>query len=72
MTKSELIEQIAQKQSQLAYRDVELAVKTILRQLLAALPSWTSGAQSKDGRAGVSACQVRTPFQAREGAAGAG
>ena len=30
MTKSELIERIAQKQSQLVYRDVELAAKTIL------------------------------------------
>ena len=29
MTKSELIERIAQKQTQLAYRDVESAVKTI-------------------------------------------
>ena len=33
MTKSELIERIAQKQSQLAYRDVELAVKTILEHM---------------------------------------
>ena len=30
MTKSELIERIVQKQPQLAHRDVELAVKTIL------------------------------------------
>ncbi len=30
MTKSELIEALAQKQSQLAYKDVELAVKSIL------------------------------------------
>lgn len=30
MTKSELIESLARHQSQLAYRDVELAVKTIL------------------------------------------
>ncbi len=30
MTKSELIERLAQKQPQLAYRDVELAVKSIL------------------------------------------
>ncbi len=30
MTKSELIEALAQKQSQLAYKDVELAVKEIL------------------------------------------
>ena len=30
MTKSELIEALAQKQSQLAYKDVELAVKTML------------------------------------------
>lgn len=33
MTKSELIERIAQKQLQLAYRDVELAVKTILEHM---------------------------------------
>lgn len=33
MTKSELIEHIAQKQTQLAYRDVELAVKTILEHM---------------------------------------
>ena len=33
MTKSELIEQIAQKQSQLVYRDVELAVKAILEHM---------------------------------------
>ncbi len=33
MTKSELIERIAQKQMQLAYRDVELAVKTILEHM---------------------------------------
>lgn len=30
MTKSELIERVAEKQPQLAYRDVELAVKAIL------------------------------------------
>lgn len=30
MTKSELIERVAQRQTQLAYRDIELAVKTIL------------------------------------------
>ena len=33
MTKSELIERIAQKQTHLVYRDVELAVKTILEQM---------------------------------------
>ena len=33
MTKSELIGQIAQKQSQLVYRDVELAVKAILEHM---------------------------------------
>ena len=33
MTKSELIEQIAQRQSQLVYRDVELAVKTVLEHM---------------------------------------
>ena len=30
MTKSELIELLSRRQTQLAYRDVELAVKTIL------------------------------------------
>ena len=30
MTKSELIERLAQKQPQLAYRDIELAVRSIL------------------------------------------
>ncbi len=30
MTKSELIDRLAQKQVQLAYKDVELAVKTLL------------------------------------------
>ncbi len=30
MTKSELIDRLAQKQLQLAYKDVELAVKTLL------------------------------------------
>ena len=33
MTKSELIERIAQKQSQLVYRDVELGVKTVLEHM---------------------------------------
>jgi len=33
MTKSELIERISAKQPQLAYRDVELAVKTILEHM---------------------------------------
>ena len=34
MTKSELIERLAQKQTQLAYRDVELAVKTVLEHMV--------------------------------------
>ena len=33
MTKSELIERIAQKQNQLVYRDVELGVKTVLEHM---------------------------------------
>ena len=33
VTKSELIERIAQKQSQLVYRDVELGVKTVLEHM---------------------------------------
>ena len=37
MTKSELIEIIARKQSHLAGKDIELAVKTILEQMSAAL-----------------------------------
>ena len=37
MTKSELISQLAAKQPQLDYRDVELAVKELLAQMGAAL-----------------------------------
>ena len=37
MTKSELIETLAQKQSHLAYKDVELSVKTLLEQMSQAL-----------------------------------
>ena len=49
MTKSELIERIAQKQTQLAYRDVELAVKTVLEHMaerqLAVVPDRVRGLQ---------------------------
>ncbi len=37
MTKSELIEILANKQTQLAYKDVELAVKTILEHMVGTL-----------------------------------
>jgi len=37
MTKSELIETIAQKQSQLAHKDIDLAVKAILEQMAQSL-----------------------------------
>ena len=37
MTKSELIEVLAQRQPQLAYKDVELAVKNIIEQMSSAL-----------------------------------
>lgn len=37
MTKSELIEQLAARQPQLEYRDVELAVKELLEQMSSAL-----------------------------------
>lgn len=37
MTKSELIESLARRQLQLAYKDVELAVKTILEHMANAL-----------------------------------
>ncbi len=37
MTKSELIEALARKQSHLKYRDVELAVKSLLEQMSQAL-----------------------------------
>jgi integration host factor subunit beta len=37
MTKSELIESLSKRQSQLAYKDVELAVKTILEHMANAL-----------------------------------
>lgn len=39
MTKSELIEILASKQSQLAHKDVELAVKTILEHMAQTLAS---------------------------------
>jgi len=39
VTKSELIERIAQGQTQLAYRDVELAVKSILEHMAQTLAS---------------------------------
>jgi len=37
MTKSELMETLAKKQSQLAFKDVELAVKTVIEQMTQAL-----------------------------------
>jgi integration host factor subunit beta len=37
MTKSELIEAIARKNSQLQYKDVELSVKTLIEQMAQAL-----------------------------------
>ena len=37
MTKSELIESLTKKQTQLAYRDIELAVKTILEHMATTL-----------------------------------
>ena len=39
MTKSELIERLAKKQSHLAYKDVELAVKCLLEQMSKSLSS---------------------------------
>lgn len=39
MTKSELIEILAQKQTQLAYKDVELAVKNMLEHMATTLAS---------------------------------
>ena len=39
MMKSELIERIARKQNHLAYKDVELAVKSLLEQMSNALSS---------------------------------
>ncbi len=39
VTKSELIDRIAQRQAQLAYRDVELAVKSILEHMAQTLAS---------------------------------
>lgn len=39
MTKSELIDRLAQKQPQLAYRDIELAVKTVLELMTQQLAS---------------------------------
>lgn len=39
MTKSELIESLSKRQSQLAYKDVELAVKTMLEYMAQTLSS---------------------------------
>ncbi|HEB57968.1 MAG TPA: integration host factor subunit beta [Gammaproteobacteria bacterium] len=39
MTKSELIEVLSRKQTQLAYKDVELAVKTMLEHMAQSLAS---------------------------------
>ncbi len=39
MTKSEMIEILSQRQTQLAYRDVELAVKTMLEHMASTLAS---------------------------------
>ncbi len=39
MTKSDLIESLARKQSQLGYRDVELAVRTMLEHMAGTLSS---------------------------------
>ncbi len=39
MTKSELIEKLAQKQTQLTYKDVEFAVKTLTEQMAQTLAS---------------------------------
>lgn len=39
MTKSEMIEVLSLKQNQLAYKDVELAVKTMLEQMASTLAS---------------------------------
>lgn len=39
MTKSELIEKLAQKQNHLPYKDVEFAVKALLEQIVQALAS---------------------------------
>ncbi len=39
MTKSEMIEILSQRQTQLAYRDVELAVKTMLEHMASTLSS---------------------------------
>ncbi len=39
VTKSELIESLARKQSHLAYKDVELAVKTLIEEMSNALSS---------------------------------
>ena len=37
MTKSELIEELSRKQPQLAYKDIELAVKTVLEYMSSSL-----------------------------------
>ena len=58
MTKSELIETIAARQSQLSSKDVELAVKTILEHMSQAL---STASASRYAALAVFRCTIASP-----------
>jgi len=62
MTKSELIEALARQQSHLAYRDVELAVKSLLEQMSQTL---ANGGRIEIRGFGSFALHFRPPRQGR-------
>ena len=63
MTKSELIDQLAELQRHLAHLDVELGVKSILEQM-SALPCAAHGQKPQDRGIGSPARKARSPLQA--------
>ncbi len=83
ITKSDMIEMLATEQPQLAYRDVELAVKGLLERMSEALergerievrgfgsfslPPRACRPQSEDRRGRAGSRQVRSAFQAGQG-----
>ena len=68
MTKSELIEILARKQSHLAYRDVELAVKSLIEQMSQAL---AGGSRIEIRGFGSFSLRFRSPRLARNPKTGA-
>ena len=65
MTKSELIELIASRQTQLSAKDVELAVKTIIEHMSQTL----AAGERIEIRGSAADREIRTAFQAGKGAA---